>query len=313
MFPGQGSQFVGMGKDLVEAFPLAKEIMQEVDDAVHCNLSRLAFFGDMEELTLTFNAQPAIMAVSIATFTILSKQAGFTSIADIASLTAGHSLGEYSALCATGVLNLQQAAHLLRTRGQAMQEAVPKGMGLMLALINTDLDNAQKIAASASEFGICEIANDNGAGQFVLSGESEAISKAEQIAPEFGVKRAIKLNVSAPFHSSLMLPAANIMEKSLGEQALTPYLIPVVANYTAQIGNDTAQTRELLVKQICGRVRWRETIELMVANGIKTFIEVGPGKVLSTLAKRISPEAEVFNIHTPAELDAYCDLTSKQG
>lgn len=306
LFPGQGSQFIGMGKDLADSFPLAMETIQEVDEVLQFNLSKMMFYGDHEELTLTINAQPAIMAVSIAAMRVLCQQLS-TSPAQLAIMAAGHSLGEYSALCTAGVFSLSQTSLLLKARGQAMQEAVPQGCGSMLALLNAEETNAQMLTDAASAHGRCEIANDNGAGQFVLSGDVNAIEYALENAKNYDIKRAIKLNVSAPFHSSMMQPAAEKMRAVLDDQSIHEFTIPVVANFTAEINTDTNLVKELLVNQVCGKVRWRQTMDYMNKRDVNKFIEFGPGKVLTTLAKRILPDSITYNIHDPKDLDLYCN------
>jgi len=307
IFPGQGSQFIGMGKELAEAFPIAKDTLQEVDETLGFHLSKLMFSGDLEDLTLTVNAQPAIMAVSIAAMRVLCHQLNVDNGAAIASLAAGHSLGEYSALCASSALSLSQTTRLLKIRGESMQDAVPFGQGAMLALLNAEEEAATGLAKAASAKGICEVANDNGAGQFVLSGSVEAIDYALEIHKDYGIKRAIKLNVSAPFHSSMMKKAADKMEQALQEQEVSSLSLPIIANFTAKINNDSESVKQLLVQQVCGKVRWRESMDHMWESGINTFIEVGPGKVLTTLAKRMYADCIVYNIHSPAELDSYCN------
>lgn len=307
LFPGQGSQFIGMGLELYESYDIAQEVFKEVDDSINFNLTKLMNYGDLEDLTMTVNAQPAIMAVSIAVLRVLSRNLNIDGLSSISSFAAGHSLGEYSALCGAGAFNLSQTSKLLKIRSEAMQNSVPYGVGGMLALVNTDESSSQSLANDASKVGVCEIANDNGAGQFVLSGEISAIDYAEKVSKDFGVKRAVKLNVSAPFHSSMMRSASDIMNKALSDLEIGELKVPVVANFTAEPNQDKHKIKDLLVSQVCGKVRWRETIDFLYAQGVRTFVEIGPGKVLTTLAKRMYPECEVFNLSNPETLDHYCN------
>lgn len=302
LFPGQGSQYVGMGKELAAAFLEAKEVFAEVDDVLNQKLSNMMFEGDLNELTSTQNAQPAIMAVSIATLRVLIKQSG-RKIEELCGFVAGHSLGEYSALCAAGALNLAETAKLLRIRGDAMLHAAPAGSGAMLALIGATEENALSIIADVSPLGLCQIANDNGAGQWILSGEMAAIDKAVEVAISYGVKKAIKLNVSSAFHSELMKQAASAMQQALTRVNFTKPAVPVISNVGVQAYKDDFAM--LLVQQVTGKVRWRETMEFFATHAVERYVEVGSGKVLSGLAKRIAPTASVFTTNDPKEIEQF--------
>jgi len=304
IFPGQGSQTPGMGKSLYDAFAAAREVFEEVDDALGEKLSRLIFEGPAEELTLTTNAQPALMAVSLAAMRALDREFGVN--ASKALFVAGHSLGEYSALAAAGALSVADAAKLLRKRGQAMQAAVPVGEGAMAALIGkVDVATAEAIAAEGSAAGIVVVANDNNIGNVVISGEKAGVDAALVAAKAKGV-RAVPLAVSAPFHSPLMQPAAEAMAAALGAATISPLAAPLVANVTARPINEPATIRKLLVEQITGRVRWRESIEWMAAEGgVARFVEVGAGKQLSGMVKRNAPDAEALALNEPADLEAF--------
>jgi [acyl-carrier-protein] S-malonyltransferase len=305
VFPGQGSQAVGMGKDLAAAFTEAREIFGEVDEALKQNLSKIMFEGPADDLTLTENAQPALMAVSLAVIKVLEKQAKIT-IRNTARYVAGHSLGEYSALAAAGSLSLPDAARLLKTRGQAMQKAVPVGEGAMAALLGLDADQAVKIASEASADGeICTVANDNGPGQAVVSGHKAAVERATVIAKEHGAKRAMLLPVSAPFHCPLMKPAAEVMARALSEVAIKAPIVPVIANVTAATVIDPDEIRRLLVEQVTGMVRWRESVLLMKEAGVTTLIEAGAGKVLTGLAKRIDGDLTAISLQNPQDIEAF--------
>lgn len=305
VFPGQGSQAVGMGKELAAAFPEAREIFGEVDEALEQNLSRLMFEGPDDALTLTENAQPALMAVSMAVVRVLEKQLGVT-IRKTARYVAGHSLGEYSALAAAGALSLADTARLLKTRGRAMQKAVPVGEGAMAALLGLDVDQAQKVASDASGNGlICAAANDNAPGQVVVSGHKAAVLRAIEIAQEKGAKRALLLPVSAPFHCPLMKPAADAMAAALEAVAIAEPQVPVIANVTAGTVIEPEEIRHLLVEQVTGMVRWRETVHLMRDAGVDTLIELGAGKVLSGLTKRIDGALTGISIGAPADVEAF--------
>lgn len=304
IFPGQGSQAPGMGKGLFDAFAAAREVFQEVDDALGEKLSRLIFEGPEDELTLTANAQPALMAVSLATARALEREFG-VGVAK-ASFVAGHSLGEYSALAATGALTIADAARLLRTRGNAMQAAVPVGEGAMAALIGkVDVALAEEIAKAGSSAGVVVVANDNNVGNVVISGSKAGIDAALAYAKEKGA-RAIPLNVSAPFHSPLMQPAADAMAEALAQATIAPLTVPVVANVTARPVNEPATVRKLLVEQVTGRVRWRQSIEWMTTEGgIARFVEIGAGRQLSGMVKRGAPGAEAVALNEPADLEAF--------
>jgi [acyl-carrier-protein] S-malonyltransferase len=304
IFPGQGSQAPGMGKSLSDAFAASREVFQEIDEALGEKLSRLIFEGPPEELTLTANAQPALMAVSLAAMRALEREFGVAP--GKAAFVAGHSLGEYSALAAAGALTISDAAKLLRVRGNAMQAAVPVGEGAMAALIGkVDVALAEEIAAKGAESGICVVANDNNVGNVVISGSKAGIDAALAYAKEKGA-RAIALNVSAPFHSPLMQPAADAMAEALAGASIAPFDPGLVANVTAQPVHEPATVRKLLVEQVTGRVRWRESIEWMAqGGGITRFAEVGAGKQLSGMVKRNAPDAEMLALNEPADLEAF--------
>jgi [acyl-carrier-protein] S-malonyltransferase len=306
VFPGQGSQAVGMGVELAKAFAAAREVLQEVDDALGQHLSRLMAEGPEAELTLTENAQPALMAVSIAALRAIERD-GNTSLARLASLVAGHSLGEYSALCAAGALGLSDTARLLKRRGQAMQTAVPVGEGAMAALMGMELDAARDVAKAASEATglVCDVANDNAPGQVVVSGAAAAVDKAIELAAGRGGRRSIKLPVSAPFHCRLMQPAADAMEKALGRVAVAAPVVPVVANVSAEPVDDPDAIRALLVRQVTDTVRWRECVAAMKTHGATSLVECGAGRVLSGLARRIDKDLRASSVGTPAEVEAF--------
>jgi [acyl-carrier-protein] S-malonyltransferase len=289
VFPGQGSQSAGMGKALAAASPAARAVFEEVDSALGQHLSRLMFDGSLTELTLTENAQPAIMALSIAVLRVLEAEGG-VSVADKAAFVAGHSLGEYSALCAAGALTLADTARLLRLRGQAMQAAVPVGVGAMAVLIGLDLDKCIAAAAEAAQGQVCEVANDNAPGQVVVSGYTEAVARAITIAKTMGSRHSVLLPVSAPFHCSLMAPAADAMREALVDVALVAPFVPLVSNVTANTVAAPDQVRGGLVAQVTGRVRWRESILMMTGAGVTNFVELG-AKVLTPMVKRITPDA----------------------
>ena len=303
VFPGQGSQAVGMGLPLAEAFAAAREVFEEVDDALDQKLSKVMFEGPEDELTLTENAQPALMATSLAVLRVLEREGGIE-LPKAASHVAGHSLGEYSALAAVRSLTLADAARLLKHRGQAMQAAVPVGEGAMAALIGVDFDAAVKIAEDAAGEDVCAVANDNGGGQCVISGDKAAIERATALAEERGVRRAILLQVSAPFHCELMAPAAEAMQAALADADLRPPRIPIVANVTARAVSDPDTIRRLLVEQVTSMVRWRESVQFLVSQGIDTIVELGAGKVLSGLARRIEKSVKTYNAETPEDIEA---------
>ena len=306
IFPGQGSQAIGMGKALYDAYQSSRNIFQEVDDALGEKLSSLIFEGDAAQLQLTANAQPALMAVSLAALRALESEKGVVLARDV-KFVAGHSLGEYSALAAAGALKIADAARLLRLRGQAMQAAVPVGVGAMAALLGTDPELAAKIAgeATAASGALCEVANDNGGGQIVVSGAKQAVDLAIEIAKENGVKRAMLLPVSAPFHCALMKPAAEAMREALAGAEIKPPLVDLVANVTAAPVRDPAEIRNLLVAQVCGAVRWRESMGFMHKQGVDLFVEIGAGKVLSGLVKRTAEGARSLNVGVPTEVDSF--------
>ena len=305
IFPGQGSQAIGMGQELAQAFASAREVFQEVDDALEQKLSLLMRDGPEDQLTLTENAQPALMAVSLAVMRTLEKEFGVN--IGRAAFVAGHSLGEYSALAAAGAISLSDTARLLKLRGQAMQRAVPVGQGAMASLIGpkTDLALAEAVAAAGSEVGVCVVANDNNSGNVVISGEKVAVDRAIEKAKELGA-RAIPLNVSAPFHCPLMQPAADEMAEALATATIIAPRAPLVANVTARPTLDPEAIRRMLVEQVTGRVRWRESMDWMATEGgVTRFAEAGSGKVLSGMAKRIAPDAEATPLNTPADLEAF--------
>ncbi|HVY99497.1 MAG TPA: ACP S-malonyltransferase [Dongiaceae bacterium] len=304
VFPGQGSQAVGMGRALAEAFPAARHVFEEVDDALGQKLSRLMFEGPEADLTLTENAQPALMAVSQAVLKVLETEGKWT-LPHRARFVAGHSLGEYSALAAAGTLGLGEAARLLKLRGQAMQKAVPVGVGAMAALLGLDLAQAQPIAeAAAKETGkVCACANDNAPGQVVVSGHKEAVERAIALAAEQGAKRSVMLPVSAPFHCALMKPAADAMGEALEKATLSVPSVPLIANVTAQPVSDPETIRRLLVEQVTATVRWRESVETMKAEGVTRIFELGTGKVLAGLTKRIAREIEASSVGTPEDIE----------
>ena len=311
VFPGQGSQAVGMGRDLAAAFAAARAVFEEVDETLKQKLSKLMFEGPAEELTLTANAQPALMAVSLATLRVLETEGGFT-LRDKAALVAGHSLGEYSALAAAGAFDIATAAALLRRRGEAMQRAVPPGLGAMAALLGVEPDQAAEICAAAAPVPdsdppareVIDPANDNGGGQVVVSGHRTAVERAVEIARARGIRRAMLLPVSAPFHCALMAPAAAVMAEALAATPPRPPVVPVIANASAAKATDPDEIRDLLVRQVTATVRWRESVAAMTAMGIDSFVELGAGKVLGGLIRRIAPDAAVAAAGTPAEVEA---------
>ncbi|MFD1788726.1 ACP S-malonyltransferase [Sphingomonas floccifaciens] len=302
IFPGQGSQSVGMGSTLAAASPFAREVFQEVDEALGQHLSKLMAEGPEGDLMLTENAQPAIMANAIATLRVLEREGGVR-LAEKADYVAGHSLGEYTALCAAGALDLATTARLLKLRGRAMQAAVPVGEGAMAAILGADRDKAQAIADAAAEGQVCTVANDNDPSQVVISGHREAVERAVPLAKEMGAKRAILLPVSAPFHCPLMQPAADAMAEALAGVTLQAPLVPVYANVTAAPVADPATITALLVEQVTGMVRWRESVLAMVAGGVHDFIELG-GKVLAPMVKRTAPDAVATSVVTMDDIEA---------
>ena len=303
-FPGQGSQAVGMGKDLAAAYPEARAVFQEVDEALGQRLSAIMFEGPDDILRLTENAQPALMAVSVAVIRVLEAKG--IRLADHAAYVAGHSLGEYSALCAAGTFSLADTARLLKTRGQAMQKAVPVGHGAMAALLGLDLETARAVAAEAGQGEVCDVANDNAPGQVVVSGATAAVERAVELAKGKGARRALLLPVSAPFHCSLMQPAAEAMAIALAEVTMNAPSVPLVANVLATPISDPAEIRQRLVEQVTGVVRWTETVTWLTGQGGVTHLaELGTGKVLTGLAKRINAEATATAVGSPADIDAF--------
>ncbi len=304
VFPGQGSQAVGMGKELADAFAVAREVFQEVDEALSQNLSKIMFDGPDDELVLTENAQPALMAVSIAVARVLETE-GNIKLADHCDMVAGHSLGEYSALAAMGAFSLADTARLLKIRGRAMQAAVPVGEGAMAACLGLSLEDAQAVADEAAQGEVCTAANDNAPGQVVLSGAKAAIERAIEIAKEKGAKRSVLLPVSAPFHCALMQPAADAMADALANVTIQAPSVAVVANVAAEKVIDPEEIRKLLVEQVCGSVRWREGVLYMKEQGVEQLVELGTGKVLSGLAKRIDRSLSGMAINGPADIESF--------
>jgi [acyl-carrier-protein] S-malonyltransferase len=304
IFPGQGSQAVGMGKALADAFPQARAVFEEVNAALSQKLSQLMWDGPAEELTLTANAQPALMAVSLAVMRVLEAEAGLDLQRD-AAFVAGHSLGEYSALAAAGSLSVSDTARLLRIRGNAMQNATPVGMGAMAALLGLDEAAAAEVAREAAQGEVCDVANDNGGSQVVVSGHKSAVERAVALAPEKGAKRAVMLTVSAPFHCALMAPAAEAMRQALGEVTLRSPAVPVIANVEAGPLASPDAIRDALVRQVTGTVRWRECVAFMAGEGVNRFYEIGSGKVLTGLLKRIAAGATGTAIGTPDDVAAF--------
>jgi len=308
LFPGQGSQSIGMGRALAENFPAARNVFQEIDEALKQKLSKLMWEGPDSELVLTENAQPAIMAASIAVVRVLESEAGLN-FARHVRLVAGHSLGEYSALSAIGALALTDAARLLRTRGKAMQQAVPPGEGAMSALLGIELADAEAAAAEASaQGGVCVVANDNAPGQVVISGSREAVQRAGEMAKAKGARRVMALSVSAPFHCPLMQPAAEKMRESLSEVTIRPPSVPIVSNVTASEADEPETIRRLLVDQVTLRVRWRESVLKFRGFGISTTVEAGGNRVLTGMVKRIDPELQVIAIDTPQDIEAFAKV-----
>lgn len=302
VFPGQGSQKVGMGADLAQASAAAREVFEEVDDALGQKLSAIMREGPEDALTLTENAQPAIMANAIAVLRVLEREGGIT-LAQKADFVAGHSLGEYTALCAAGAFSLADTARLLKLRGQAMQAAVPVGVGAMCALLGADIDKAQKLAEAAAEGEVCSVANDNDPTQVVLSGHKGAIERAIAMVKDFGIKRGVALPVSAPFHCPLMQPAADAMADALGKTPPGALRLPLFANVTAAVVSDPAEVQRLLVEQVCGRVRWRESVIAMQAAGVDSFVELG-GKVLGPMIGRCVSDVAVTSVVGMADIEA---------
>ncbi|GHC68822.1 ACP S-malonyltransferase [Limoniibacter endophyticus] len=304
-FPGQGSQAVGMGRDLAENYAEARAVFEEVDEALGQKLSALMFGGPEDELTLTANAQPALMAVSIAAIRVL--EAGGYALKDKVAYVAGHSLGEYSALCAAGTFSLADTARLLRIRGNAMQAAVPVGEGAMAAIIGLDQGQVENACEEAGKGSVCQIANDNGGGQLVISGAKPAVEHAARICTELGAKRALMLSVSAPFHSALMTPAAEAMREALAAVEKNAPVVPVLANVSVAPLSDPQAIAKSLVEQVTGRVRWRESVEWFAANGVDTLYEIGAGKVLSGLARRINKDIATATLGLPGEIETFIE------
>ena len=302
IFPGQGAQTIGMGRDLADTYAAARAVFEEVDEALGQNLSHLIWEGDQDELTLTANAQPALMATSMAAVRALEAE-GFA-LKDYASVVAGHSLGEYSALCAAGSLSVADTAKLLRIRGDAMQKATPKGQGAMAAILGLDFDTVADLASDAAEGDVCQAANDNDPAQVVISGHAAAVERAVELAKARGAKRAVMLPVSAPFHCALMQPAADVMAEALASVTLNAPVVPLVGNVMAGPSNDPALIRDNLITQVTGRVRWRESVMWMAQNDVTEAWEVGAGKALSGMVKRIAREMETKAIGTAADIAA---------
>lgn len=304
VFPGQGSQAVGMGVDLAETFSVARETFEEVDESLKQNLFKLMSDGPIDTLTLTENAQPALMSVSLAVMRVLESEGGFDITANVA-FVAGHSLGEYSALASVESFTLSDTARLLKTRGKAMQEAVPVGEGGMAALLGADLEAATKLTEAAAEGEVCSPANDNAADQVVISGSASAIDRAVALAPEYGIKRAIPLIVSAPFHCRMMAPAADVMQEALTKIDVIPPMVPLIANVTARPVQEPDTICRQLVQQVTGMVRWRESVQQMKKEGVDTLVEIGSGKVLGGLLKRIDKEMSAVSISGPDSVEKF--------
>lgn len=304
IFPGQGSQSIGMGREIYDAFRCAKDVFQEVDETLNQNLSKIIFEGPESDLTLTENTQPALMVVSMALMRVLEKE-GKLNVKDFASYAAGHSLGQYTALCATGSLSLADTARLLKIRGHAMQQAVPVGEGAMAAILGLEMPVIEKIVKEAAQNQVCDIANDNSPGQVVISGHREAIERAIELAQNHGAKRCILLNVSAPFHCSLMKPAQEKMAEAFKDVSVLDPSLPILDNVSAKAVEKGDQLTDFLIQQVTGRVRWRESIEHMVTLGVTTTLEIGAGKVLTGLSKRIAPSLNAIALNTPHDIESF--------
>lgn len=304
LFPGQGSQNIGMAREIYEAFSCAKEVFQEVDEALKQNLTKIIFEGPESDLVLTENTQPALMTVSMALMRVLEKEGGLN-LSQEAAFVAGHSLGQYSALCAAGALSLADTALLLKIRGQAMQKAVPLGEGAMAAILGLEMADVKQAVLEAAQGQVCEIANDNSPGQVVISGHKEAVERAVELSRERGAKRSILLNVSAPFHCALMKPAQERMAEAFQEILIKNPCVPVFDNVSAEAVREGESLSKLLVEQVAGRVRWRESIEKMAKSGVTTTIEIGAGKVLTGLSKRICPALEGIALNTPYDIESF--------
>jgi [acyl-carrier-protein] S-malonyltransferase len=307
LFPGQGSQSVGMGREVYETFSCARDVFHEVDETLKQNLTKIILEGPEAELVLTENTQPALMTVSIAICRVLEREGKFN-LPESISFVAGHSLGQYSALCVTGALSLPDTARLLKIRGQAMQKAVPVGEGAMAAILGLDLPIVEKIVHEAAQGEVCDVANDNSPGQVVISGHHKAIERAIELAKEQGAKRSILLNVSAPFHCTLMKPAQRQMEEAFKEIPVKNPSVTVIDNVSADAVEKGEDLQNFLVQQVTGRVRWRESIDVMATKGVTTTIEVGAGKVLTGLSKRIAPSLEAFALNTPHDIEAFLKI-----
>lgn len=303
LFPGQGSQSIGMGREIYDSFRCAKDIFQEVNEALQQNLTKIIFEGPEADLVLTENTQPALMTVSMALMRVLEKEGGLD-LSKAASCVAGHSLGQYTALCAAGSLSLGDTARLLKIRGQAMQKAVPVGEGAMAAILGLEMTDVEKIVCEAAQGDICEIANDNSPGQIVISGHREAIERAVELSKTYGAKRSLLLNVSAPFHCALMKPAQERMKEAFESVFVKDPCVPVIDNVTAEAVQNGEALRTLLIQQVTGRVRWRESVTTMAELGVTTSIEIGAGKVLTGLSKRIVPTIEAFALNTPFDIES---------